>query len=135
MHSAALAITLLALCAGCATGGPAGAPPPPDEFQPYAGPAVDEFRYFTLDGWEVVDRYRVVLWVDVTSAYLITVRPPCVDLDFTERLGVSSTLHVISRFESLFPKRQEPCPIEEIRPLDVKRMRADRAAAKRAAKP
>jgi hypothetical protein len=129
MKAAGVAIALGALLAGCASGRHGA--PPLEQFLPYAGAPVDEFRYFTFDGWQVLDRYRVVLWVDVSTAYLITVRPPCIDLDFTERLGVSSTFHVVSRFESLFPERREPCPITEIRPIDLKRMNADRAAAQR----
>jgi hypothetical protein len=136
MRTAGIAVALLAsvsLCAACATdrygGGRALA-----EYQRYAGPPIDEFRYATFDGWEVVGRDRVVLFVDVNQAYLLTVMQPCVDLGFTEHLAVSETLHAISRFEALFPERRERCPIDEIRHIDLKQLKADRAAARAAAK-
>ena len=71
-------------------------------------------------------------WTDPGQAYRVTVMAPCVELDFTEYPGVGSTLQTVSRLESLFPGRHDRCPIEELRPLDLKRLNADRAAARAA---
>ena len=128
----AAAIALCALLAACAATAPRG-DPPPDEYLPYAGAAVDEFHFFRLYDWQRAGRDRVVLWTDPGQAYLVTVMAPCVELDFTEYLGVSSTVQTVSRFESLFPGHRDRCPITEIRPLDWKRLNADRAAARAAA--
>ncbi len=133
MKAAGIAVALLALLAGCGTERYGGGRPLA-EYLRYAGPPVDEFHFFTFDGWQLVGQQRVVIFVDVTQAYLLTVMEPCVDLDFTNRLAVSSTLHTISRFESLFPDRRERCPITEIRPINLKQLQADRAAARAAAK-
>jgi len=133
MRAAGIATVLLVLLAACAADR-YGAGQARAEYERYAGPPVDEFRYATFDGWQVVGRDRVVLFVDVTRAYLVTVMEPCVDLGFTEHLAVSETLHTISRFESLFPERRERCPITEIRPVDLRQLNADRAAARAAAK-
>jgi hypothetical protein len=134
MKAATVALlALLVLLVGCATTAHRGEAPL-DEFLPYAAAPVDEFHFFTLDGWQRAGKDHVVLWVDVNHAYLVAVLEPCLELDFTEYLGVSSTLRTVSRFESLFPGRHDRCPITEIRPLDVKRLNADRAAARAAAK-
>ena len=127
------AIAICALLAGCATGAPRSAPPP-DEYLPYAGAPVDEFHFFRLYDWQRAGSNRVVLWTDPGQAYLVTVMAPCMELDFTEYLGVGSTLQTVSRFESLFPGHHDRCPITEIRPLDVKRLNADRSAARAAAR-
>jgi len=129
----AAAITLCALLAACATPAPRG-DAPPDEYLPYAGAPVDEFHFFRLYDWQRAGKDRVVLWTDPGRAYLVTVMPPCIELDFTEYLGVSSTVQTVSRFEALFPGHRDRCPIDEIRPLDIKRLNADRAAARAAAK-
>ncbi len=104
------------------------AEPPLEDYLPFAGAPVEEFHFFRFDDWQRAGKEHVVLWVDVNHAYLVEVRPPCFELDFTEYLGVSSTLHTVSRFESLFPGHRERCPIGEIRPLDGKRLKADRVA-------
>lgn len=127
MRAAAIAgAACAALLAGCATPAHRG-DLAPDEYLPYAGAPVDRFRFFRLYDWQNAGRDRVVLWVEVSEAYLVTVAEPCFELDFSEYLGVSSTLHTLSRFESLFPGHGDRCPITEIRPLDVKRMQAARA--------
>jgi hypothetical protein len=133
MKLAAPALLAVIALAGCATAAHRGAAPL-DEFLPYAGAPVEEFRFVTFTDWQQVDDEHVVLWVDLHDAYLLTVAAPCFDLNFSEYLGVSSTLHTISRFESLFPGHRDRCPITEIRPLDVQRLKADRAAARAAAR-
>jgi hypothetical protein len=130
---AVAAVALAALLAGCGTTAHRGEASP-DEFLPYAGAPVDEFHFFRFDDWQLAGKDRVVLWVDVNQAYLATVAEPCAELDFSEYLGVSSTLHTVSRFESLFPGHRDRCPITEIRPLDVRRLKADQTAARAAAK-
>jgi len=127
----AAAFALWALLAGCATTAPRG-DPQRDEYLAYAGAPLEEFHFFRLYDWQRAGKDRVVLWTDPGQAYLVTVMPPCVELDFSEYLGVSSTVQTVSRFESLFPGHRERCPITEIRPLDVKRLAADRAAARAA---
>jgi len=120
-------LSLLALV-GCAATTAHRGEAPLDEFLPYAGTPIDEFHFFRLYDWQRAGKDHVVLWADISTAYLVQVQEPCFELDFTEYLGVGSTLHTVSRFESLFPGHRERCPITEIRPLDVKRMKAERAA-------
>lgn len=95
----------------------------------YAGAPVDRFTAFRMDGWEAVGKNKLVLWTGVNDAYLLTVWDTCRDLQFAQRIGVTSTAHEVSRFETV-RVGHEHCPISEIRPVDIKRMKADRAAAK-----
>lgn len=97
----------------------------------YAGPPMDRFTSFHLDGWEAVGPNQVVIWTGVNDAYLLKVWDSCRDLQFVERIGISSTSHTISRLDSVRVGR-EHCPISEIRRIDVKRMTADRARLKAA---
>ena len=92
----------------------------------YAGPPVDHITYLGhYDNWQSVSRYQVVLWTNINDAYLITVRPPCEDLQFAQRIGVTQTANTISsRFDSVVVKGWR-CQIQEIRPIDYLRMKKD----------
>jgi len=100
------------------------------EIQPYAGASIDSFHFNRLHDWQAVDDQHVVIWADPWTAYLITTAGPCFELDFAWRLGVSSTLDRVSRFEALFPGEHARCPVADIQPLDVKRLNAARQAAR-----
>jgi Family of unknown function (DUF6491) len=93
----------------------------------YAGAPVDDFFSFRLDSWEAVSANQLVLWSDVNKAYLLQVWDSCPDLKFAFRIGVTSTAHRISRLDSVSVDHQR-CPIVAIRPIDVKKMKADRAS-------
>ncbi len=98
------------------------------EFQRYAGAPVDAIRSFRLDRWELVGPNEVVLWTRVSEAYLVTVQKHCPDLEWTQRIGVTSSVNTVyARFDSIVFSRI-PCRIVEIRPVDYKRMRADERA-------
>ena len=91
----------------------------------YAGPPIDGFTAFRLDGWTPVSRNRLVVWNGASEAYLVTVWDTCRDLQFADRIGISSTTHNISHFEHVTVGRDR-CPISEIRPIDVRQMKEDR---------
>ncbi len=59
---------------------------------------------------------------------------PCPRLEFVQRIGVTSTIETVSTLESIVLRDHERCPITQIRPIDLKRMNADRAAQRAAAK-
>jgi hypothetical protein len=53
-----------------------------------------------------------------------TVRPPCEDLQFAQRIGITQTANTISsRFDSVVNHWR--CQIAEIRPIDYLRMKRD----------
>ncbi|HXQ30727.1 MAG TPA: DUF6491 family protein [Steroidobacteraceae bacterium] len=105
-----------------------------EDYLSYAGPPVDSFRFFRLYGWQAVGPTRLVIWSTAFDAYLVTVQEPCPRLEFVQRIGVTSTIETVSTLESIVLRDHERCPITQIRPIDLKRMNADRAAQRAAAK-
>ena len=105
-----------------------------DEYLPYAGAPVDRFQFWDLQRWELVGEYKVIVWPRLNEAFLLTVDPPCNDLQWKEAIGVTSTAHVVSqRFDSVVVGHDK-CRINEIRPIDYKKYLADRKEAKEAGK-
>ncbi len=130
----ALALLVIPLLAACATGvGRLKGDAAEQRYSDYAGPPVERFTAFDIDGWTPVSRDTLVIWNGLNEAFLIKVWDQCRDLQFADRIAVTSTARTVSRFEQVRVGRDR-CPISEIRPVDVKRMRADRAAARAASK-
>ena len=130
-----LGLAVTALLSSCAAQRPANAPM--DEYLPFAGPPIDSFHFWNLYSWEPVGPYQVVIWPTPWEAYFVSVAPPCFDLGWTQRIGVTSTAGTVSHFESILVGHHERCLISEIRAIDVKRLQAarkqrsaERAAAK-----
>jgi hypothetical protein len=97
-----------------------------DRYLRYAGPPVDHITYLGhYDNWQSVSRYQIVLWTNINDAYLITVRPPCEDLQFAQRIGITQTANTISsRFDAVLVNHWR-CQVSEIRPIDYLRMKRD----------
>ena len=147
----AAAAALAALQGGCATSAP-GSPPastgtPAEQralarYLAYAGPPVPYFTWFgRLYSWEGLAKDTLVVFTVPDEAYLLKVWPPC-DLRFViNAVGITSTAHTVyARSDSITvnsagtgPGRWR-CPIDEIRKIDYRRMRADERA-RRAAQP
>jgi hypothetical protein len=127
-----LRILLLAVLAGlsaCATDVTRRPVTPQLHYADYAGPVIEDFHYFRLDGWEVVSRYELVVWTGLQEAYLLKVWENCQDLEFAFRIGFTSRFSRISRADSVLVGHDR-CPIAEIRRIDVPRLKADRAKAR-----
>jgi hypothetical protein len=126
--ASALAVVVLLGCAS--EGGIARHRSDPGlEYAPYAGAPIDSFITFGLHGWEVAGRDKLVIWNGVNEAYLVTLGGICSELQWVQRVAVTSTTHRVSKFERVHVGR-DSCPIDEIRPLDIKRLKADRAKAR-----
>jgi hypothetical protein len=97
-----------------------------DRYNAYAGEPIDRFSWLgRFDGWESVGRYELVVFTGVNDAYLLRVAPPCDNLQFAQRIGLTSTgSTVYSRLDAVTSGGWR-CPIEEIRKVDYRRMRAD----------
>lgn len=117
------AVLLLAACAS----GLAKREGPPLRYQDYAGAPIESFRITHLDGWESVSRDQLLVWNGPSEAYLLTVWKTCNNLNFANVVNISSTSREISRLEQVTVDGMK-CPIEVIRPVDVKAMREDRRA-------
>jgi hypothetical protein len=118
------------LAAGCAgTGLRLRSDEAAQRYIDYAGTPIERFTAFDLDSWTPVAKNKLVVWNGVNEAYLITVWDSCENLLFANSVGVTSTGRTISKFEQVRVRRDR-CPISEIRPVDVRQMKADRAAAR-----
>jgi hypothetical protein len=106
------------LFAGCASA-------PKLDYTDYAGEPVKSFYMPSFDGWTAVSKDQVVVWSGFNKAYLLTVNGYCPDLEFANAIAVTSTGNTVDRFEKVIVGRDK-CFIQEIRPLDVKQLKADR---------
>jgi hypothetical protein len=99
-------------------------------YQDYAGEPVDTIASMArVTGWNSVSRDQLVIWTGVNEAWLIKVWDTCRDLSFANSIAVSRSGSRITKFDKVLVG-DERCQISEIRPVDVKQMKADRAAAK-----
>lgn len=99
------------------------------EYLQYAGPPVDQFTWLGhYYGWQSLSQTQLIVWTTPNDAYMITVIPPCTDLPFAQRIGLTSTTRTVSaRFDSVLVRHWR-CQIREIRPIDYLRMKKDMRA-------
>lgn len=97
-----------------------------DRYLQYAGAPIDQITYLGhSDGWYAVSPTQLVFWTNINDAYLITVRSPCENLQFSQRIAVTQTVNTISaRFDAVLVRGWR-CQISEIRPIDYLRMKRD----------
>jgi len=128
-----LVALVLALTAGCEGGIPLrqDSQETRDRYMAYAGPPVDQLTWMgSYSGWEALGRDQLVLFTGVSDAYLLKVWAPC-DLRFVvDRIGLTTTSHTVyARLDSIVVQSRGMgpmrCPIEEIRKIDYRQMRAD----------
>jgi uncharacterized protein DUF6491 len=96
-------------------------------YEAYAGPPIEQFTYLgRYDSWQSIGTNQLVVWTTPFQAYLIKVAPPCENLQFANRIGLTSTASTVSaRFDFVKVGGRWRCPIQEIRPVDYQRMRQD----------
>ena len=99
-----------------------------EEFERHAGAPVEEFHFWQMDRWESLGREAIAVWVNPNEAYLIRVRQPCAGLDFADGVGVTSTGRRVNRNFDYVTFEHQRCQIAEIRPVDVKGLKAERRA-------
>jgi len=107
-----------ALAAGCASG-------PKLNYTEYAGEPVKSFYMNDFDGWSAVSKDQLVVHTGLNKSYLLTVTGYCPDLQFANTIAVTSTANTVDKFEKVLVGRDR-CLINEIRPIDMKQMKADR---------
>jgi hypothetical protein len=89
---------------------------------------VNSFTAFDINGWTALSDTKLVVWTGVNEAWLLTVWNGCQELSFVDRIRIKSTGSAVMRGDTVIVRRDR-CPISEIRPIDVRQMRADREAA------
>ena len=95
------------------------------DYHEYTGEPVKSFYMTNFDGWTSVSKDEVVVWSDINKAYLLKVQGYCPDLQFANAIAVTSTANTVDRFEKVIVGKDR-CFIQEIRPVDLKQMKADR---------
>ena len=95
------------------------------QYEPYVGEPVSSFVAFRPQSWEPISRTQLVLWTGMNDAYLLTVANNCPSMMFANTVSVTSTTSSISTLDHVIVKGDR-CPITEIQPIDVRRMRDDR---------
>lgn len=95
-------------------------------YEAYAGPPIPQFTWLgSYDSWASIGTNELVVWTSPFQAYLIKVAPPCENLEFANRIGLTSTANTVyARFDFVKVSHWR-CPIQEIRPVDYQRMRQD----------
>jgi hypothetical protein len=95
------------------------------DYHEYTGEPVKSFYMSNFDGWAPVSKDEIVVWSGINKAYLLKVTGYCPDLQFAHAIAVTSTANTVDKFEKVIVGRDR-CFIQEIRPVDVKQMKADR---------
>ncbi|MGH8231293.1 MAG: DUF6491 family protein [Steroidobacteraceae bacterium] len=91
--------------------------------QQYAGAPIRRFDdRNSYQGWQVIDPRNLVLFVG-DDAYLLTVAPPCVQMQFATNIRLAdATPAEVSRLDYVLFD-QERCLIDQIRPLQADKVR------------
>jgi Family of unknown function (DUF6491) len=105
-------------------------------YRNHSGQPVDGFQYYgRFSSWTPLGDSAIAIWVGPSRAWLLDLYGPCNDLDFANAISLTSnTGRVSARFDSVRVHQRGsatiPCRIKEIRPLNVKALRADEKAAR-----
>jgi hypothetical protein len=97
----------------------------------YASPPIESFTYLgRYDGFRTLGDKEVVIFTTVSDAYLIRVRDPCINLQFANRIGLTSSNRTVNRAFDFVISDHERCQIDTIRHIDYAAYKHDRDAPK-----
>ena len=114
---------------GCATGLPHAPGGSALGYIDYAGTPVQEFTAFQIRWLASREPKSIGGVVRRQYGVLAAGLDTCPDLRFAYRIGVTSTAYTVSHLDYVRVDHNR-CPIAAIRPIDLKKMNQDRAAAK-----
>lgn len=108
-------------------------------YDSYAGAPIQQFTWLGhYDSWEPIGTNELVVRTTLNQAYLIRVAPPCENLEFTNRIELTSTANTVYAHLDFVKvgigSGGWRCPIQEIRPVDYLKMRQDMRKALEEAK-
>jgi len=91
-----------------------------------AGAPVRQFRFFTLYSWEPLSDSQLAVYTRPNEAWLLDLSGGCPDLAFVNSIGLTSSVNqVMVGFDKVLTGRRSfPCIISQIRPVDVKSLKA-----------
>ena len=126
-----LTLAALAALAACATPHNTAQPDALQRYQAYAGAPIKSFTWLgQFYSWDGLTKDALVVFTTPADAYLLSIAPPC-DMRFViNRIGLTSTGGTVyARLDSVIADTpgtgRWTCPINEIRPIDYRRMRAE----------
>lgn len=133
----ALAAAAAAVLAGCAsTAHPPESSPKVQAWLNHAGEPVESFHLFGhVNGWTPVSDHRLVVHTGPRDAWLLTVDPSCINLEFAQAIGLTTSMGgrwVHSGFDYVRfddGAHGQRCRITDIRPVDEKAAREALKAA------
>jgi hypothetical protein len=97
-----------------------------ERYTQYAGEPINSFSLLGgVQSWNSVGSNKLLVRTSASHAYLLTVQPPCNDLSFASRIGLTSTGTTVSKGFDSVKVRRERCTITEIRPVDYRQMQQD----------
>lgn len=100
------------------------------DYAAYAGESISEFRYTQLYNWQRTSDKSLVVWTKPSTAYLLTLRNNCNALSGNYSLQIGGVDGIESRVRAGTDNvlvGQLRCKISTIQPLDLVRMKAERA--------
>jgi hypothetical protein len=100
------------------------------DYSAYAGESVSEFRYTQLYNWQRTSDKSLVVWTKPSKAYLLTLRNNCSALAGNYSLQIGGVDGIELRVRAGTDNVQVGqlrCKIDTIQPLDLARMKAERA--------
>lgn len=122
-----LATTLAAMLAACASAPYAQRTSERQAaYAAAAGAPVRNFRFFSLYSWEPLSDSQLAVYTRPNEAWLLDLGGDCQDLAFVNSIGLTSSLNqVMVGFDRVLTGRGNfPCAISQIRPVDVKSLKA-----------
>lgn len=100
------------------------------DYAAYAGEAIPEFRYSQLYNWQSTSDRTLVVWTRPSKAYLLTLRNHCGALAGNYALQIGSVDGIDGRVQAGYATvlvGQLRCTVDTIQPIDLARMKAERA--------
>ena len=100
------------------------------DYTAYAGEPIREFRYHQFYNWQRTSDTSLVVWTKPSTAYLLTLRNNCVALAGNYVLQIGGVDGIEGRVQAGSADvmvGQLRCKVDTIRPIDLARMKAERA--------
>jgi len=127
VKSVLAAVAMVAALSGCARVGKDYTTRMEERQQAYAaaaGTPVNSFHYFSLWSWEPLSDRQLAVYTRANEAWLIDLDGRCSNLEFTNHIGLTSSVSEVSvKFDRVLTgPRDAPCFIKQIRPVDLKKL-------------
>ena len=98
---------------------------PKIDYQQLAGPAVASVRFNRLHNWQSINEEQLIIWTGLHSPVLVNLSFPCRELDYRQRIGVTSFGNqVVAGFDKVYVVGEPGCRIKSLHKIDEAALRA-----------